>query len=1564
MTDAVLSIQPQGVAVPSNPPPPPSTPFEVSFERALGNDESGQPIPPIRDVVRGFLDTTLVGSIAVSDPVVGSTAEIRFLSASGAIKDTASVRVPAAGAAFSLDLVAAQVAAIVKPDPLPDAQPVYVRRDARFVSIDGTTVDFAALNLAVVPITVAANGWTQRGLAKLFNLPTASTAAQPASGPLPTELTDLAWAPIHLAIDGQFVAYFVEGSGDAWLWSLTGPTGAIGVVIDNLKDPVGLIRIALPPLPATMPPAKTTGTPAPIDATEREIVDNPGIYTEDPGAFCKPFSNPERVLGERSFSVIYRAEQPVVSPEASVRTVTQPILDFELPAAVRDAVLTEVDTRPSVIRRIAASLRLAPAAAVRTDRTAAAAAITAIRTPVVDAFVTRDVLPAGLLDEIQRTDRGRHVVDAQHPVQWDSDASRYQAVTVARGHILEFRLRWRSNGYSLGTVAKTLTLAARQVKRIQKIEWRRIERSRREERTQLVDRVSDAVTRDRQYDDGVEATLSEWSRGESESSSAAGAGGFGFATAGFVIGGGGGGSSASSSSSQQGGRRTTASEEQRLRDTIRRYGDSLRRLDSVVVNEVTQEEEVTGTSEIIRNPNFGHALTLIYYQILRHLKVETAFAGVRECLFVPFALKSFTVARAFRWRDLIRRGLLDRRFEQALRYLKDVLTGFVGSEIPPGPRSQQRIRYVSGSLYLNLAVARPRDTDAGAFDAAAWAVLNPFIAVPAGGIFARLHELAEAQRDRDFQEQHAPGIAASWVNTIRVFAGGTQLNADLTLASRYQYNGSVRVDFAAPVNTLLTRDMLASIRVVATHNLPPNSVANLTRLTITYQTDHFQRPFTASSGTGDLVSPQTGVRDPGATVFSLPDTWEQQNVRAEMVRAVNDLVGHLNEHAEHYHKVIWWNMDRDRIFMLVDGFEVPGGNGRSIGSVIERDPIAIVGNSLVFRVSAGAFLGLGELDEPIKLYNYYATHQPVADPMLISLPTDGLYAQTIMDECEALEEHYGSTDWVLSDKEPEIGDIDAGLLGTRRADPQPTTPTPFPQTLINLQNAPEAPGPSGLAGVLNAVTNPNAFRDMAGLAGTQANAAAALQAAAALATNFGNQAAALKLAQTAKAAQDTGTADRRLASVQRAAEKQLVTPGQAQGHADKILEELHAPTTTPPHENREISDAIKAASGRPGSTIEATTPDGQARVVLASLPGAITQRCGFEDLGGRWRTLTEVSDAVVDAAIDEQSFWLKTSGSLFLESDSAQFGHLLRYWLSERKDIGAANMLALGQAAIDPATAYLRLLNPNTEPQANIDADKATIAAALIALVPEPTTPTDLRSRIEDALQKARDSRLESGTWPNWSAAFVNSCVRTAEFNLNLEGLTGGTEQLLTLSPNGRHWEYVKGAHERTFGCVRADGTFDSRCIKSATYQAFAPADRVIARGDIIVQDRRGDLANPLFPANVWKFRRSQSNEGDMHGDIVVDVQSGYAETIGGNVGDSSKRRRYPRNPDGTLVVDRSQNFVQQATNGLIPNLPSAGSAYGPLQDFSTRRLFAVLGLVEECRIVSEPNRPPETNVA
>ena len=210
---------------------------------------------------------------------------------------------------------------------------------------------------------------------------------------------------------------------------------------------------------------------------------------------------------------------------------------------------------------------------------------------------------------------------------------------------------------------------------IEKIQWQRSERNTRGETIGQSDRTGDSVVRDASYSDVIQASLREWSQGESESSTIAGAAGIGGVVGEGVIAGAGVVAAASTSSSEQSGTRgTTAQEEMRWRDAVRRYGEAVRKFQSMVVEEVTQTEEVTGTAEVVRNINYGHTLTVTYYQILRHLAVETNFAGVRECLFVPFAMKPFSLLRAYRWREALSRGLRDRYVVQT--HYQRVLDGY------------------------------------------------------------------------------------------------------------------------------------------------------------------------------------------------------------------------------------------------------------------------------------------------------------------------------------------------------------------------------------------------------------------------------------------------------------------------------------------------------------------------------------------------------------------------------------------------------------------------------------------------------------------------------------------------------------------------------------------------------------------------------------------------------------------------------------------------------------------------------------------------------------------------
>lgn len=898
----------------------------------------------------------------------------------------------------------------------------------------------------------------------------------------------------HFLIDQPFPDDTTEYIG--WVWLLSGPTLFFGFQADtDLRTAKRNVIILLPIF--ELPSVDSDNLP--IDVNEKALLDRPDIFSDDPGSTCKPFNNPGRVVGERRFSTILRVTDPEIAAPGS-----------------------------------------------------------------------------------ENESHTRGAVSNQNPIEWEGDASGLQPRSVARGHLVEFAVRYRSNGYSLGDVLHSLTLAPRQVRRIVKVDFQRREQASRQEQTLVNDEVEQVTLRDRDYTDAVQSNLSEWAKGGSKSSVTSGAAGLGFAAGPVVLGGGVAHSSASSSAWQQGGRSVAASEQQNLRDAIRQYGESLRAMESTVVTEAEQHEAVEGVSEVVRNINYCHALSVVYYQILRHLRVDTEVAAVRECLFVPFTVKDFTLDRVYLHRDVLQRYARSREFRtifaridqvKKLVELRELKAAEPQSDqiqqleqtitIPPGIRADQEVTSLRGSIYIKLGITRPAEGEiADEVEEGAKSEVSqtrrfkemvkrfaPFAAFTnrsPSEIVHELLELDERARDRYFQREVAPHMARAFANRLQlgILLDGNffAIDADFTLAGNYRYGSVIRIDFVvgAPVEPRirvggnifneqisfsgppLTRSHLVNLTVKATRlddtniALPERSFADVTRGTLSFTTEHYQRTVRSPGHQiNDLLHSESGKPDPQGAMLAFPlSAYEMENTRADLLKAYDQLLSELNSDKFRYHKAIWWHMDRDQLYTLLDAFSTATSEGesRSIAGIVERSPIGILGNSLIFRVSAGAHLD-PNLKTSQQLLSYYKDSNTVAEPMRISLPTSGLFARAHMDECNACEEHAGSRDWVLTNKEPELQDIDSSLLGSRRSDPTGLAPSVMPETLINLQNAPLAPSPSGLSSVLDAVGQAGAFRDMAGLAGTQQNVREGLKTAASLASSFGSMALQQKLAE-------------------------------------------------------------------------------------------------------------------------------------------------------------------------------------------------------------------------------------------------------------------------------------------------------------------------------------------------------------------------------------------------------------------------------------------------------------------
>ena len=899
-----------------------------------------------------------------------------------------------------------------------------------------------------------------------------------------------------------------------WVWLLYGPDFAIGFRPD--ESPYKPAADAVVFLPNNLVGQPLTGLPQ--NVTEATLLAQPDVFADDPGSVCKPFSSTGRILGEKRFRTVLRVGQPMVA-SAATRAGTSEIS-------------TDGEERP--------------------------------------------------------VDFPRRGVNANNSIDYEADPpARFQAQSVAFGRIIEHVVRYRSNGYSLGNVAHSLTLIPRQKRRIMKVDFVRTERAIRQEASSVDDSVLDELDSQHDYDGAVNGEFSEWSRGRS-SASAVGvaAGGGGVLPIPIVIGGGVSAGRSDSSASQEGARETAVKESQRLRDSIRRFGESMRNFEATVVKEVEQTESVTGVSEVVQNINYTRALTVVYYEILRHLRVDTEVGSVTECVFVPLPIKRFTNERISRHRKVLSRFARGWVEKAVFKHLDSILNNFTDGEVPDGERREHPLTSLSGSYSMSMGINMPVDgAPSGPISTdpdvqliqttdqlvTAW---NPFAALlpmpprVVAEMFAQTRS-SPAKTEKVFREVIAPAMAKSFLDHLQLeMADGTVIPIDVTPQSKYKSGQTFRVAFDAEVDGTLTRQQLEhlKLRVKLGVNLPPGSYLDLSGVSVSFTTDFYSGSISQKGLKKDLLHPLTGgsngppppavqVPDEFAKIDLPPTPEDKLHLRNKLRSGLIELNKTLEANTFRYHKAIWRSLDPDELYTLLDGFAVSETDGRSLASVVERKPIGILGNCLVYATRTDLPLDQ-EFSSFVALRDHYVSGLPPADPMRISLPTSGLYARAHLDECVAAEEHNGSFDWVFSNNEPELADFPAGMFDSRRSETTGLTPTEMPQTIINLQNAPQAPAPTGLGNALSALTNGNAFRDITGLAGTQKSLDAAMANAASLANTGMGQAAAVyshaaQLASDERAGKETREF---IAALEQARNKGLVSDDGAKNSAQTFAD--------------------------------------------------------------------------------------------------------------------------------------------------------------------------------------------------------------------------------------------------------------------------------------------------------------------------------------------------------------------------------------------------------------------------
>jgi len=922
--------------------------------------------------------------------------------------------------------------------------------------------------------------------------------------------------------------------------------------------------------------SNVTTTPA---LTAREAADNPGLEVTDIGR------------GGAAIDVV----------TAALRTARRILPGIDLDSGTFLADPPDTMARRALAARVADREPLRLEASVIGELVREPGGVTSRRlleaeqTSVVRSFRTA----VGLL---ATPNPGRHELDDTHQIDWEQIPDPYQATTIAHGHLLTMKQVWRADGYSRGDLLYSLPLAPGQQKLISILDWNRSEvSSRRAQRFETEDLRAD-LDHDRDVSDVIRTTLSERMDASSHADTESVAAGIAGFIGPVVFGAAGGVSSAGSNANQTSARSVTGMALNRVRDRTLQSASAVRSQRASVVQTARQGESVRAQTEVVANYNHCHALTMEYFEVLRHLQVSQELAAVDECLFIPFSITPFSASKALRWRDPLRRGLRDRSLEWAFDALERVDSNWVDADFPAGRYADEPLTYLDGEFWISARLPRPADGANGEFAQTNWNAYESagLLWDSAANIWNRyMGTTVAALRDRVWDTRVAPGIAQRLLErlTVRLAEDGaasSTLSVDPTLVDSFAQDREMLV--ALRVNTPLpvkTRSQVDRVEIsLAVTNLPPGAELTVRSGTVRYRTDHL---------TADLFGSRRIQNDLtlGDTVeIATPLTLqEKRDPRQRDRRYAARLLDHLNDHVEHYHRAIWLTMDPNRRYMLLDGFVAPDAGGKSVASVVENRVIGVVGNSLVMRVAPGI-----KLDSTYQyagrtvndLRNLYAGES--APPMRISLPTSGIFAEAVLGKCNSCETIDDTRFWRW--EEAPIPDrptpIQALSTDSRRTTPPSLTPDQFPDALVRLQDVPSAPDPTGLGAALAALGMGNIFKDLTGLALNQSNAAEGLKASLTAAQGFASRAGAL--AQQKFLNREL---DRSLDHIKDARDKKLITDDQAKSLTESVLRGAIGeprPQQASPIDDPAVQRAMERVPRSANGSLRVVRPDGTVEV--------------------------------------------------------------------------------------------------------------------------------------------------------------------------------------------------------------------------------------------------------------------------------------------------------------------------------------------------------------------------------
>ncbi|MBF0160997.1 MAG: helix-hairpin-helix domain-containing protein [Magnetococcales bacterium] len=942
-----------------------------------------------------------------------------------------------------------------------------------------------------------------------------------------------------------------------------------------------------------------------------DLVQGGGFSTDVGQGHCVDFTRPDRTLQEFTFHYVVRTTEP------QIKGMTLSEESSELPQAMHDEIhaFLQMKQKTSGVESDRESLSLKTASTSEFKVSAGLmAAMDRADQWTQQSF--QELLVASKFNDIMRAVQqfrpaapGRSELDCRHEVDWDRDPTIYQACTIAHGHLLHFKQEWVADGYSLGRLLYSLPLAPGQKKQIAVVDWKRQDLASRSESLEEREMLSATLTHDRDIGEVVNSVLNENIRGGSEAGTSSISAGLGIGAilgpVGALFGIGGGSSSANSSAWQDSSRDLSTSSLQTLRDRTSQSAASIRAQRATVVQGVSQREGMSVVTETVANYNHCHAVTMEYFEVLRHLIVRQRLTDVQECLFVPLPISRFDRAKALRWRNTMQPFMPTRALRDGFDALERIDNQYVGSDLPLGTYADQQINYVEGELSLRFKLKRPLDKD-DHFDLNAWLWVIALLDANPKELYDEFLE-GQKLKDRIFMERVGPMIAGAFVDLLQFEWVDQQNNShdlpiDVTLLSNFVNDTPLALSLRmSDALSGVERKSIKFIRIkeiFLLDVLPGSSRVIVEGGRMSYRTLCSSGYLFRNNAIRNDIKGSDDVR-----IYTPLNREELRNPREEDKEMARRLLDHLNEHLERYHHLIWARMSPDRRFMLLDGIKAPHSGGRSVASVVVNKLIGIVGNSLVLPVAPGFRLDPTynqSADNRVNLLEHYQPNTPI-EPIRVALPTRGVYSEAVMGACNSCERKEEDRFWrweesPLPDNPPSIL---PSSTESRQHDPGDLQAKGFPTPIIAMQNAPAAPNPTGLDAALRLMGQSGLFKDITGLEGNQRNAIEGLKAAMNTAQQFGSMAS--NLALQGKMSKDI---DRTMRTIDTAREKGLLDMSQAKSLTESAIQGMIGAGTSTgarPMTHNEVEDLTRTA-GANSAAVTVSRPTGEFVEVNARTP--------------------------------------------------------------------------------------------------------------------------------------------------------------------------------------------------------------------------------------------------------------------------------------------------------------------------------------------------------------------------